>query len=64
VCPTNSRARARDDEQQDWGEPPPFWFVRLSFVESREKDKYELHRGIEPWRRSLIFDLILEYESD
>ena len=20
--------RAREDEHEDWGEPPPFWFVR------------------------------------
>ena len=31
------RARARRGEHDDWGEPPPFWFVRLPFVESREK---------------------------
>jgi len=29
-------ARTARDE---WREPPPFCFVRLSFVESREKDK-------------------------
>jgi hypothetical protein len=25
--------------REQWREPPPFCFVRLSFVESREKDK-------------------------
>ena len=23
-----SRCRVREDEHEDWGEPPPFWFVR------------------------------------
>ena len=26
-----------DKEREDWGEPPPFLFVRLSFIEGREK---------------------------
>ena len=29
----------------DWREPPPFWFVRLSSVESREKNKEGPHAG-------------------
>ena len=22
------KCRVREDEHEDWGEPPPFWFVR------------------------------------
>jgi hypothetical protein len=32
-------------KHEDWGEPPPFWFVRLSFAESREKDKGKSQKG-------------------
>ena len=33
--------------REQWREPPPFCFERLSLVESREKDNYEPHRGID-----------------
>src|SRR5882724_3101103 len=32
---------------ENWGEQPPFWPVRL-FVEKSRKDRQEPHRGIEP----------------
>jgi hypothetical protein len=41
----NSSRAWPEGEQEDWGEPPPFLFVRLSFVESREKDKEKSHKG-------------------
>jgi hypothetical protein len=31
------QSRGPEGEHEDWGEPPPFLFVRLSFVESHEK---------------------------
>ncbi len=28
-CAPEQHTRARGDEHEDWGEPPPFWFVGL-----------------------------------
>jgi hypothetical protein len=36
-APRNTGVRAREGGTRRRGEPPPFWFMRLSFVESREK---------------------------
>jgi len=51
-------AHGPEGEHEDWGEPPPFLFVRLSFVESREKDKEKSHKGSNQQCRSFVFDLI------
>jgi hypothetical protein len=41
---SNAAVLAARSAHEDWGEPPPFWFVRL-FVEKSRKDRQEPHAG-------------------